>query len=525
MPQLNLDRKSVHFWVYYLSLCLLLLSLPSSRFLITLSLIFLLVNWIAEGNFKFRFNAFFNNKPALAFTLIYVLNFVGIFWSENIPYAFNNDLLHKLPMLFMPLVISTSPVPDSRKIRLLLMLFISSVFLVSIAGVAIMFFKQNLDFREASPFIPNIYFCIMLLMAAFQLPILAKQYSNRKYWFYLSLAVSVWFIFFIFYLRSLSGIAALAGVSFFSIIYLVYKHKSKILKLVSAFVFLVFMGYLSWMLVSMYKRAHSETYTNLSTLPKLSELGNYYHHDTINLLRENGNLVYLYIADCELEEAWKIRSNYNFYGADQFGHELRYTLYRYMASKGLTKDKQGINSLTDIDIAAIEKGTTNYLYNNWSGLHIRLHQMMMGVYIYRKSSYQDPTWSTLTERIDLWRASLHAFKKYPLFGWGTGSILNAMNYGLELNGSKLIGKNMKPHNQYIYTLLILGVFGLATFLWLYIYIIIKTKVYKIYIFNVFALIFAIHFLANNSIESQIGQNVFVFFSLFYFFIYPKLTAN
>ncbi|MCK7538609.1 MAG: hypothetical protein MZV63_50445 [Marinilabiliales bacterium] len=32
--------------------------------------------------------------------------------------------------------------------------------------------------------------------------------------------------------------------------------------------------------------------------------GNHYLHDTLNIIRENGNLVYLYIADEELREAW-----------------------------------------------------------------------------------------------------------------------------------------------------------------------------------------------------------------------------
>jgi hypothetical protein len=425
----------------------------------------------------------------------------------------------------MPIIISTSPVPDSKKIRLLLMLFISSVFVVSVVGMITMLLKEPLDFREASPFIPNIYFCIMLLIAAFQFPILARTFEHKKMWFYLSLVVSGWFIFFIFYLRSLSGIAALAGVTFYTVLYFVFNHKSLILKTITAIAFLVFVGSISWLLVYMYNKTHTENYVDFRSLPTQTQRGTFYHHDTLDVLRENGNLVYINIADDELEEAWNSRSNFEFFGNDLSNHELRYTLYRYMSSKGLIKDYEGVNALSDADIKAIERGTTNYLYNEWTGLHIRLHQMMMGVYVYRKSSHQDPTWSTLTERIDLWRASLHAFKEYPLFGWGTGSILNAMNYGLEINQSKLIGKNMKPHNQYIYILLILGVFGLIAFLSLYTFSILKSKAYKIYIFNVFAIIFAIHFLANNSIESQIGQNIFVFFSLFYFFIYPKLRFN
>jgi hypothetical protein len=523
--QVSFSRKSVHFWVYYLSLCMMVVSLPSTRFMITLSLIFLVANWLAEGNLKEKFKTFSVNKPAIAFTLIYVINIVGLMWSENLQYAFSNDLMHKLPTLLLPIVVVTSPKLDLKKIQLLLILFISSVLIVTFAGIAIRAFQNPSDFREASPFVPNIYFSMMLLLAAFQLPTLVREKSENNILFLFALLVSAWLVFFLFYLRSLSGIASLVGVSFYSLIILVYKHKSLLLKVSLTSIFILFLGFTSWLLIHMYKQAHYEVKTDLSSLCYQTEQGNQYTHDTTHYLRENGNLVYIYIADCELEKAWNEKSKLDFYNNDLSNHSVRHTLYRYMSSKGLKKDENGFKMLTHNDIAAVENGTTNYLYTNWPGLYIRVHQMMMGVYIYSKTSYKNPTWSTLTERLDLWRASWESFKKRPLFGWGTGSIINAVDYGLEINESELLGRGMKPHNQYIYILLSLGVFGLLAHIFLYSYIIIKTQAYKIYIFNVFLIIFAINFLANNSFEGQVGQNLIVLFSLFYFFIYPTSYSH
>lgn len=522
---MQLSRELIHTWAYYFSLCLFVVSLPTSRFFLTVSLIVLIVNWLGEANFREKFKILKSNKAAIALVLIYIINVIGLAWSSNISYAFRNDLLHKLPSLILPIVIVTSPAIDNKKIRLLLLLFISSVLAVTIIGLFIRLANDPVDFREASPFVPNIYFSMMLLLSAFQLPLLAKQISSKKILIVGSVIVSLWFVFYIFFLRSISGVVSLLGILFFTIIIVLYYHKNNLLRISLSGVFVFLLGSLIWLFSFMYTKTHYEVETDFSSLKQFSKQGNSYLHDTNNILRENGHLVYIDIAGNELAEAWNQRSEVDFYGNDLANHPLQHTLYRYMASKGLTKDKEGVDMLTQEDIEAIEKGTTNYLYNSWPGFFIRAHQMMMGLYIYQKSSFKSSSWSTLTERIDLWRASLVAFKKHPLLGWGTGSILNAVDYGLEKNESSLIGKNMKPHNQYIYLLLTLGIIGLVIFLSLYAYFVFKTKGYMVFIYIVFIIIFFSNFLANNSFESQVGQNLFVFFSLFYGLLYPRLNSK
>ncbi len=521
MAQVNISRRSVHFWIYYFGLCLLVISLPASRFMLTMSLMLLSVNWLAEANFRERIKKYLSSKPAIAFTLIFGLNALGLLWSKDPGYAFNNDLLVKLPALFMPVIFVTSPMPDIKKIRILLLLFISSVVTVSFIGLSVRIFQSPVDFREASPFVPSIYYSMMLLLAAFQLPLLIKQISDNRILYFICLAISGWLIFFLFYLRSLSGLASLSGVLLFLSVLIIKSHRSAFLKISFTSVLILLFGFALWLSANMYKRTHLEAETDYHALQEYTLQGNRYFHDTTNILRENGHLVYIYIADDELKDVWNEKSELDYYGHDLSDNHLRHTLYRYMSSKGLRKDKQGFTYLTDSDIQAVEKGTTNHLYVKWPGMFIRVHQMMMGVYIYKKTSYTNPAWSVLTERIDLWRASWQAFIKYPLLGWGTGSILHAVEYGLEKNDSALTGENMKPHNQYIYILLNMGLFGLVVTVLLYSFIIMRTKVYRIFIYNVFIIVSTINFLANNSLESQVGHSFFVFFTLFYCFHYPR----
>lgn len=522
---MDFTKKELHFHIYYLGLCLLLISLPTSRFMITISLFILAVNWLAEGNFSEKFLKIKCNKPILAFTGIYMVHLVGFIWTKDASFAVENDLLHKLPTLLLPWIFVSSPIPDAKKIRLLLFLFIASVLSASVIGIGMSLYRPVNDFRETSPFISNIYFSLMLILATFQLPLLIRQVSNNQFMIGLGFTIAAWFIFFIVYSRSASGIAALSGVLIFTFLLIVALNKSRLIKVIFLVITGILMGTGIWLLDFLYDKSARKAETDFGLLEEYTSCGNPYTHDTLNILRENGHLVYLYISEEELEKAWNERSHLDFQGTDMGSHSLKHTLYRYMASKGLKKDREGIKALTDDDIRAIEHGTTNYYYLRWPGLLIRLHQMMRGLYIYRETGYKNPVWSTLTERLDLWRAAIIAIKEYPMFGWGTGSILKAMDYGIEVIDSPLRGRNMKPHNQYLYTILSVGFTGFIIVLLLFSYFVIKTRLHVSFIFLVLLISFLINLIANNSLESQLGQNFFVPFTLIYAYFYPQLNTE
>jgi len=517
-----ITRKSVHHTVYFAALCLFVISLPSSRYFLTVSEIILICNWLAEADFKTKFNKLRSDRAAIAFILIYILNVIGLLWSENLGYAFKNDLLHKSPTLFLPLILATSPLPDRKKIRVLLLLFISSVLVVSFIGFFSRVFQPNLFFREASPFILGVYLGMMLIIAAFQLPLLVRQMTGNRMYLYLSLAISAWLIFFLFYLRALSGIASFAAVMIFVTVIFVTRVKSLLLKISVPALVILMAGLAIWPMVSIYKQIYAETATDFSTLERYTVQGTPYLHDTINRIRENGNLVYIYIADDELRDAWRERSDLDFDGNDLMNQELRATLYRYMSSRGLKKDRDGLMQLADNEIRAIERGTTNYLNIKRPGFYIRAYEEIMSLQVYYQSSRKVTSWGSLTKRIDVWRASREAFKEHPVLGWGTGSILKAVDYGIEKNGSTLAGLNMKPHNQFLYILLTLGITGLIIIVTLYGYFLAKNKAHDSFMFILFLIVFLVNFIGNNSFESQSGQNLFVFFSLFYAWFYPCL---
>lgn len=521
----GINRRSVHQAIYFVSLCLIAIFLPSSRYLLTVSELILAANWLSEANFRARLKALRSDRPAIAFMLIYLANVIGLIWSRDPEYAIKSDLLHKLPALFMPLILATTPIPDRKKIRILLLLFITSVVVVSLIGFFGRVLRDDPSFRDASPFIPGLYLGMMLIIAAFQLPLLARQITGKKRVMLLSLAVSGWLLFFVFYLRALSSIASLTAILIFVIIVLVTRVRSPLLKISVPVIFVIAALLALWPLVGIYKQIHADNGVDFSKLPAYTARGNPYVHDTMSIITENGNPVYIFLADKELRDAWNERSSMDFDSLDMMGQELKITLYRYLSSKGLRKDREGLAGLTDRDITAVERGTANYLNVNRPGIRIRAYEELTGLSVYYKSSHSETSWGSLSKRIDLWRAAVEAFRKHPVLGWGTGSIIKAMDYGTEKTGSTLAGLNMKPHNQYLYILLTLGLAGLLVAGFLYGYFVVRAGAHRSFMFVLFLIMFLVNFLGNNSFESQPGQDLFVFFSLVYAWFYPSLKKE
>lgn len=520
-----LNRKEIHAGIYFLGLSLLVISMPWSRFMATLSLIILIANWAAEGNFSERFRIFAADRAAVAFTLMYVINIIGLAWSENRLFGVTNDLLHKSPTLFLPLIIVTTTVPRPQRIRMLLFLFIGAVTAVSVAGLAARVTDPVSGYRDGSPFIPGVYYGNLLILAAFQLPLLIRETGGGRKSLIAGILISAWLLFFLFYIRTLTGVASLAGVTLYILILLAAMIRSNVVKISIVLTALIALALAVRPVLDIYHETSIETDALPGSLKSYTADGSPYFHDTTMILRENGYLVYINIAENELSAAWNDRSNLDYYGNTAEGTSLRSVLFRYMASKGLTKDRAGMSEMTAGDIEAVGNGITNYLNVSRAGLYVRIYEELRGLYHYREKSYQYGLASSFTERLDQWRAAIRAFTEKPVFGWGTGSIFIAMNYGFETNGSVLAGNEMKPHNQYLYILLNTGIAGLILYILLYSLFVVRSGVHREFMFRVFIIVFAINFLANNSYESQLGQNPFVFFSLFYCYFYPHISER
>src|SRR5690554_8189860 len=96
-------------------------------------------------------------------------------------------------------------------------------------------------------------------------------------------------------------------------------------------------------------------------LPERTVYGHLYYHDTTAAWFENGHHVISYIAGDELRESWAKRSDVDFDTTFNEKYSLESILIRYMASKGLKKDRDGMLLMTDHDIQNVEKGVPTIL--------------------------------------------------------------------------------------------------------------------------------------------------------------------
>ena len=97
------------------------------------------------------------------------------------------------------------------------------------------------------------------------------------------------------------------------------------------------------------------------------------------------------------------------YDKDLKGNDISFTIVRFLSSKNLKKDEDAINSLTNEEVAEIERGVVNVKYQNISSLEGRLHEIFWELDLYKTTG--DPNGHSLTQRFEFWKAAIGIIKK------------------------------------------------------------------------------------------------------------------
>jgi O-antigen ligase len=514
LKDIFLKRKdeSIHSLIYFYSICLLLIALPTSIYLVSVSQIIMGANWFLEGHYREKIKRFSNNYPAIILSSIYLIYLLGILWTQDLSHGLGNELLDKLPFATLTFTIASSRPLSRDRLNAFLVLFSIAVIFSSFVGLAFYATGSYVNIREISPFIMHVYFSIMVVWVIFLLPWLIKRFSIDPIWFKLSLIISFWLILYLLILGSVTGILCLAGVVFFMAIRELFQGTvfiRKILIGITTVVFFLAIIVLIFYVVSPVFRVIEPDPTSLT---QKTIYGSDYHHFHENDLRENGHLVYYFISHGEVRAAWNERSEMGFDSTDLHGHRIRDTLFRYLSSKGLRKDREGVESLSAKEIEAIEHGVPNYHYLKWPNALIRIHQTFWELYQYRRTGLSRGL--SFIQRVELWRAAWEAYKVHPFIGWGTGDIFVAMEYGLLSIDSSMI-KIMKPHNQFLSIIIQVGLIGfilISGILFLFIRV---SRAYTHLPFNILFIIFLIGLLGANLLDFQIGLTFFLFYCLFF----------
>jgi O-antigen ligase len=133
--------------------------------------------------------------------------------------------------------------------------------------------------------------------------------------------------------------------------------------------------------------------------------------------------------------------------------------------------------------------------------------------LHKYASGADINHYSLSMRFAALKTAAAVFKKNPVLGVGPADVQDAMNEEYTLEKSNLIPENQKkPHNQFLYTLVSMGIIGGLVLCYIIFMPVFTGKIFKSYLFLMFIVICFIAFQAEYLLERQVG---ITFFCLFY----------
>ncbi|MCQ2297069.1 MAG: O-antigen ligase family protein [Bacteroidales bacterium] len=437
--------------IYILLLSVLMIAMPTSNFFMNMMWVFLLANWIVEGDWRYKWAQLRHNRLLQAVVLIFALHLIGLLWSSNISYGLD-DIRKKLPLLAIPLVVMTSRPLEESILTHLKAIFLTTMGVVTLIGVVRFLTIPDLPYRELNPYISHIRFsleiCLALAIIAADIRKVEVPHMSKALIRALMALLGIWLLAFLLLQQSYTGIITLAVM----IVVAALRSGNKAAA-VATTVLLLGLGGLTACYVNDYYRLRS-----LSTEPLAThtENGTPYTHRQDGFV-ERGGYVNNYICDQELYSEWPKHSQVGLDSITEVGYPLYGALVRYLNCMNLAKDSAGICQLSQQDIAAIEKGIANPSYLRQGSPRKFFDQIL---YEYESGRRQSSIRGfTMLERLELWHNGWMCIKENPWLGVGTGDVVDIAHQRLQETDSPIADTTKHIHNQYLTFILTFGFVG------------------------------------------------------------------
>jgi hypothetical protein len=496
----NLPRS-----LFLLSLAVIVVGLPASKFLMSLGQFGIVAAWLLNGNYYNSLKKFIANKTLVVLSSLFILHLLGLLYTQNFTYALR-DIRIKLPIFILPFF-SAAFLPLKKKEWLLVLhLFVASVFMVSVFGYYRLTFYPELPF---SAFVSHIRFGLMLVLSVFICLYFIKIKLIYKgiYWLMI-----VNFFVALYLLGSLTAIIALFMVLAALILILPSKNISFRQKLLGSFSLIIIV--VSVFYFKYYKAYQQANAKKELPVQSVSPNGEKYYNDlnfTEGFTRENGYYIWQNIAWNELRKSWQKVSNKPF--DDSTVNALKYTLVRYMTSKGFNKDATDFKKLSPQDIKAIEKGIANYRLTQMNKLERKIYQTIWELEVWKSNG--NPSGHSLVMRFIYWQSAIQVWLKHSIIGVGTGDVYDEVMKWQKENSKLEDGFFKHPHNQYLTMLVTFGIIGFVWFLiWIFYPVFSLTNHH--FLTLSFLVIVLISYFNEDTLETQAGVTfVMVFSTIFY----------
>ena len=546
-----MSAERIIFWMYFISLALLAAALPLSMFMMSVAQFALVGVMIVDGmnrqealnlfqnssplkvalltvplgiwwifkSIAYKLRNFFarDNIPAIIFCSIYFIHAIGLLYTEDINYALK-DLRIKSPLVILPVVLSTTGKLNRLNFRHLMGIFIAGVIAATLITGYYYFTRDFSDVRNISVFISHIRFSLMICISVYILMYwITRKNQIHVFWKAVSLAAMIWMIIYLIMVTSITGIVIIMLTGFILVIYIGFQPRRKLfarILLLTGSLIIPFM--IGWYVFNIMKDVYHVDPVDLKALDQATASGNPYFHDTINGQVENGHYVWIYLAENELREAWNSRSDLRYDSLDLAGQEIKYTLIRFLSSKGYRKDADGVQKLTEQEIRMIEEGTASVVYELKNPIYVRIYQIIWEYKRYQETG--NPSGHSVMQRFEYWKASWGIIKDHWFTGVGTGDLNAAYTEQYQKMGTQLDDQfRWRAHNQFLAILVGLGFMGLAFFLLSLLYPPLYYRRFSDYYYLTFFVIIVLSMLPEDTLETQAGLTLYAFFSSVYLF--------
>jgi hypothetical protein len=501
--------------VYLTGLILFAVGLPLSKTAMSLALVLLAAHWLAAGSYRHFPPA--GSKAVIAFAffmLIPLIHIAGLFFTSDFAFA-AKDLRIKLPLLLLPLFLVTGPVLSRKYFNMVSDAFILAVTAGTIISFVILVRENPVEARHLTPFVSHIRFSMMVVLASVFTAWIALTPGRSKSIRLVAAILLPWLLFSLAILEVLTGLVAFVLILSAAPVYLFFTARNTLLRVLSIFSLLVVAG----LVILTWNLTRDEFIPDMAekqmSMKSHTALGNPYTHNLQSLVNENGHMVWMNVCEEEMRVAWDARSVHPFDSELAPGSRTADVLMRYLSSRGYSKDAEGVGMLTDEDVAAIERGVTNYEYGQWNLVQRRFDQLKWEYWNYLAGG--DPKGHSLLQRLELWKVGMSLAKDHLLTGVGTGDLKKEFASKLDEMGSSLAGTPLRGHNQYLTILITLGIPGLICFLLaLVIPLVMKQTRFEFPLVAFLIIAFASMFF-EDTLETQVGVSFFSFFFAWWFF--------
>jgi hypothetical protein len=504
--------------LYLFGLILLACAMPLSMFMMSVAQFILAGAFLLEGNAIEKFKRFFRNTPSLIIVGILLLHVIGMLWTSNTAEGWK-DIRVKLPLLSLTLMIAGSEPLRKKQFQWVIGFFIAAVFagtMVSMAVLTGIIHREVNDIRDIFIFhISHIRFALFTCISIFSLLYFLMYEKQNTFLKLLMIGCTVWLFLFLFIMESVTGIAISIVVMVFILIERGLKAKKRSSKII-----LILLAFSMPTSIYLIVKKISHTYYAAKNIPidvnaKTSE-GNSYVFNLEESQRENGYLIWVYVNEDEMRKAWNERSEYKYDSLDQRKQWIKYTLIRFLSSKGFRKDGETVRNLTQEEVRSVEKGIANVNYQNVSSIRARVLQIVWEYDQFLQGG--DASGHSVIQRLEFWKAARGIIKENLIVGVGTGDMPQAYRKQYRVMNTQLDERHrLRAHNQYLAITAAFGMVGLVYFIFALIAPMVLTRKYRDYFYVTFFLIALLSMITEDTLETQAGATFFAFFNALFLF--------